>query len=255
VNARAGGPAGPPVRLVAPSLVAAVVFIGLIGLGIWQLARRDWKEALIDTLEQRLAATPVALPARARWASLDPADDEFRRVRLQAEFLPGREGRVYTGGSGLREDIKGPGYFAFAPARLSDGSVVVVNRGFVLNEHPTAALMPIALPGGALDLVGVMRWPEQPGWFVTSHSTSEDLWFVRDHAAMAELNGWGNVAPFYIDQESPAPAGGVPRPAPLKVNLRNEHMQYAFTWFGLATVLAVAFAFWLRGAIAARRFR
>jgi surfeit locus 1 family protein len=124
--------------------------------------------------------------------------------------------------------------------------MVVVNRGYVASERPTAALAPIGLPDGPHDVVGVMRWPEPPGWFVTAHSVSEDLWFVRDHIAMAALYDWGAVAPFYIDQESPAPTGGVPRPSPLKVNLRNEHLQYAFTWFGLAAVLAIAFGFWVR---------
>ena len=63
---------------------------------------------------------------------------------------------------------------------------------------------------------------------------------------MATAYGWGMVAPFYIDQEAPAPAAGVPRPAPLKANLRNEHLQYALTWYGLAAVLAIAFVMWLR---------
>jgi surfeit locus 1 family protein len=233
--------------LVGPSLVALAALIVLSGLGFWQLERKAWKEALIDTLDQRLAAQPVALPPRARWAGLDPANDEFRRVRLRVEFLAGREGRVYSGGSGLREDIKGPGYFAFAPARLADGSVVVVDRGFVANVRPDASLAPIGLAESALDLVGVMRWPEPSGWFVAAHSAGEDLWFVRDHAAMAALYDWGMVAPFYIDQEAPVPVGGVPRPALLKVNLRNEHLQYALTWFGLALVLAIAFSFWVRG--------
>ena len=77
-------------------------------------------------------------------------------MALRAEFLPGREGRVYTVGSGLREDIKAPGYFAFAPARLADGSVVVVNRGYVANAQPDASLRPIGLAAGAVDLVGAM---------------------------------------------------------------------------------------------------
>jgi cytochrome oxidase assembly protein ShyY1 len=234
--------------LVVPSVVALSVLIALIGLGLWQLERKAWKEALIDTLDRRLAADPVALPPREWWTQLDRANDEFRRVRLRAEFLPASEGRVYTGGSGLREDIKGPGYFAFAPTRLADGSVVVVNRGFVPNPRPDAQLAPIGLARGPLEIVGVMRWSEPPGWFVSAYSAGEDLWFVRDHITMAARYGWGEVAPFYIDQEAPVPAGGMPRPAPLKVSLRNEHLQYAFTWFGLATVLVVAFAFWARSA-------
>ena len=232
--------------LVLFSVLACAAFVTLIALGTWQLERKAWKEALIDTIEQRVMASPAALPPRERWTSLDSADDEFRRVTLRGEFLPGREGRVYTVGSGLREDIKGPGYFAFAPVRLADGSVVVVNRGYVANAQPDATLKPIGLAAGTVELVGAMRWPEAPGWFVTGHDVRADLWFARDHLAMAAFYGWGPVAPFYIDQEAPVPAGGVPRPSPLKVNLRNEHLQYALTWFGLAAVLAVVFAIWMR---------
>jgi surfeit locus 1 family protein len=227
--------------------LALAAFVTLIALGIWQLERKAWKEALIVTIEQRVTASPAAVPPRERWTSLDPAAEEFRRVALRAEFLPGREGRVYTVGSGLREDIKAPGYFAFAPARLADGRVVVINRGYVANAQPDASLRPIGLAAGAVDLVGAMRWPEAPGWFVTGHDLRADLWFTRDHMAMAAFYDWGPVAPFYIDQEAPVPAGGVPRPSPLKVNLRNEHLQYALTWFGLAAVLAIVFAVWARG--------
>jgi surfeit locus 1 family protein len=224
--------------------VAAICMF--LALGTWQLERKAWKEALIATLDARLTAPPAPLPARERWGGLDAPTDEFRRVVLRAEFLPGREGRVYTGGSGLRDDIKAPGYFAFAPARLAGGGVVVINRGYVANAHPDGSLRPLALPEGPTELVGVLRWPEAPGAFAAAHSEREDLWFVRDPPAMAAAYGWGEVAPFYIEQEAPMPAGGVPRPAPLKLNLRNEHLQYALTWYGLAAVLAVAFGVWVR---------
>jgi cytochrome oxidase assembly protein ShyY1 len=61
---------------------------------------------------------------------------------------------------------------------------------------------------------------------------------------MAERRGWGPVAPFYIDQEAPVPAGGFPKPGKLTVKLRNDHLGYALTWFGLAAALACVFAVW-----------
>lgn len=230
--------------LLLPGIVAAAAFAVLIGLGVWQLERKVWKENLIATLAERMSAKPSPLSPRAEWQNLTPAADEFRRVRMRVAFDPRREARVYSGGAGLRDDVKAPGYFAFAPARLSDGATVVINRGHVDNPTPDASLKPIAVPDAAADIVGVLRWPEPPGWFVAPYSQRQDLWFARDHRAMAERYGWGEVAPFYIEMESPSPPGGVPRPGSLTVKLRNDHFGYALTWFGLAAVLLGVFGFW-----------
>jgi cytochrome oxidase assembly protein ShyY1 len=230
--------------ILLPSLVALVAFAVLVGLGLWQLDRLAWKQALIATLDTRLSAPAVPLPPRAQWPRLDPGSDEFRRVSLTAIFPRDSEARVYSGGAGLRDDVKGPGYFAFAPARLPDGATVVVNRGHVDNPNPDASLKPIGLSDAPRDLVGVLRWPEQPGLFVAPYSERQDLWLLRDPRAMAARYGWGEVAPFYVEQESPAPPGGVPRPGPI-AELRNDHFGYAMTWFGLAVVLLVMFGVWV----------
>jgi cytochrome oxidase assembly protein ShyY1 len=60
------------------------------------------------------------------------------------------------------------------------------------------------------------------------------------------------VAPFYIDQEGPLPAGALPKAGPLRVNLPNNHLQYAITWFSLAACLVGVFAFWLRARASTR---
>ena len=73
------------------------------------------------------------------------------------------------------------------------------------------------------------------------------LWFVHDHLAMAKALGWGEVAPFYIDLETPVPESGIPKPGPLDVHLKDDHLQYAITWFGLAAVVIIAFVVWARG--------
>ena len=51
---------------------------------------------------------------------------------------------------------------------------------------------------------------------------------------MAAEKKWATAAPFYIDQEAPVPPGGVPLPGKLSVELPDNHLQYAITWFGLA---------------------
>ena len=59
--------------------------------------------------------------------------------------------------------------------------------------------------------------------------------------AIAAAKGIGTVAPFYVEQEAPVPPSGFPQPGKLVPSLRNNHLQYAVTWYGLALVLAGVF--------------
>ncbi len=230
-----GGRAG----MLIPGTLALVGLLVLLGLGTWQVERKAWKEALIETLQRRAAAPPVELPPSSEWTGMTPENSEFTRVRLRAEFGQTRDALVFTGGSSLRDDAKAGGYFVFRPARLPGGRQVVINRGFAPGRSYPAA-------SGSQEIIGALRWPEQASWFVSAHDNAGEVWTVRDPQAMAAARNWGPVAPFYIEQETPVPPGGVPHPAPLRVNLRNEHLQYAITWYGLAAVLVAVFGLWAR---------
>jgi len=222
--------------LLIPVAVTLCGLAVLLSLGTWQLSRKTWKTDLVATLKQRAAAPPVPLPAAADWDKLDAEQIEFTRVRFRAEF-PGGDELVYTSGSSLRDDVKSPGYFVFSAGRLPDGRQVVVNRGYTKNKtYPPQT--------GNAEIVGYLRWPEPPSWFVAERDTSGGVWHVRDHRAMASVRGWDNVAPFYVEQESPVPLGGVPHPAMLRPGLPDNHLQYALTWYGLAVVLIGVFAVW-----------
>ena len=123
----------------------------------------------------------------------------------------------------------------------------MVNRGYVDNPNPDASLKPIAVPDGAVEIVGVLRWPEQPGWFVTPYSERQDLWFVRDHRCrwLAALR-LGRGGAVLHRAGKPGAARRRAAAGPLTVKLRNDHLGYALTWFGLAAVLLGVFGFWAR---------
>src|SRR5262249_16313617 len=97
-----------------------------------------------------------------------------------------------------------------------------------------------------VDIVGVLRWAEHAGMFTPAAEPARNLWFARDPLAIAAAKGWGNVAPFYVEQEAPVPPGGLPQPGKLTVNLPNNHLQYALTWFSLAAVLIAVFVAFAR---------
>ncbi len=228
------------------TLVMVALFIGL---GLWQLQRRVEKHALIAALSERLAAAPRPLPSPAQWSALTPAKDEFRRVSFAATYESRPDAMVYSSGSGIREDISGPGTWAFMPARLPGGETVVVNAGFVQNTMQDRAVARLVTKQ-PVTLTGYIRFPEAPGMLTPQENPAKRLWFTRDHLAMARTLGWGEggapVAPFYIDLEQPVPPSGIPKPGPLEVYLKDDHLQYAITWFALAGAVMIAFGVWMR---------
>lgn len=225
-----------------------------IGLGVWQLQRRVEKHALIAALTERLAAPPSVLPPPAQWSALTPEQDEFRRVRLTAvniDFDLG--GRVYSSGSAVREDVSGPGKWDFVPVLLRSDEIVAVNIGFARDltqknrsDEARYTRFVFRFPN---ELTGYIRFPESTGILTPTANIEQRLWFARDHLAMARALGWERdgktIAPFYVDLESPELVPGV-KPGPLHVHLKDDHMQYAITWFTLAGAVVIAFAVWLR---------
>jgi cytochrome oxidase assembly protein ShyY1 len=242
------------VRRLGFSLFTLAMVAVLLGLGFWQLQRGTEKHALIAALDERLAMAPVPLPPQGAWNALSPGKDEFRRVTFTATYAPRPDAMVYSSGSGVRDDISGPGAWAFLPARLPSGEIVAVNAGFVQNTMQDRAQQDRAagrlVTGESVALTGYLRFPEHGGAFTPAENAPKRLWFARDVAAMSRALGWGEagkpVAPFYLDLETPVPPSGIPKPGPLHVRLKDDHLQYAITWFGLAAVVAIAFGFWWR---------
>jgi cytochrome oxidase assembly protein ShyY1 len=238
--------------LLVPTVFVALVLALLVGLGTWQIQRKAWKENLIATLDRKLSAPPEQLPPPSQWPSLTQDKDEFRRVTLTATFK-GNEARVYTNGSALRPDVDGVGTWIFAPVDV-DGATLVVDRGFMPDtstfvgaDTPARKAAPAAatLEGQTQKIVGVLRWPEERGAFTPNDDVAHNLWFTRDPQGMAQARHWGNVPAFYIEQESPVPPGGYPKPGKLVPALRDAHLQYAITWYGMALVLVGVYGAWL----------
>jgi surfeit locus 1 family protein len=247
-------------RGVAGFGIFTLVMVALLtGLGVWQLQRRTEKHALIAALTERLAAAPEALPSPAQWSGLKPDRDEFRRVRFAATYESAPDAMVYSSGSAVRSDISGPGTWAFMPAALPGGGTVAIDTGFVQNTMQDRAQQDRAvmrlITNEPVMLTGYLRFPEKAGLLTPPENLARRLWFTRDHLAMARALGWSNVAPFYIDLEAPVPASGIPKPGPLEVHLKDDHLQYAITWFGLAGAVMIAFGVWWRGQRRAWAFR
>ena len=236
---------------MVPSIAAACAFAVLVGLGTWQVQRKAWKEALIATVSERFAAPPAALPPPAEWARLDPATDEFRRVRFTAEFLNDKEALVFTTGSSLHGGDAGPGYWVFTPARVLD-RIVMVNRGFVPEARKDPATRAQGQIAGPAEIVGVHALAGAAGAVHAGRRMpAKNLWFARDPAAIAQAKGSGPSRRSMSSRNPRRPRADCRAPGALQPTFPNNHLGYAITWYGLALVLAGSFSVWFVGRCAA----
>jgi surfeit locus 1 family protein len=134
------------------------------------------------------------------------------------------------------------------PLRLASGAVVLVERGWIPRDLRDRARRASGNPAGEVAVEGILRLaPEgRPGWFVPDNDPAKNEWYFLDLAAMARAAGVPDALPFYVEA-GPAPnPGGYPLGGQANTELRNEHLQYAITWYCLAAALAVIYLLLLR---------
>ncbi|MDM0046098.1 SURF1 family protein [Variovorax dokdonensis] len=226
--------------MLALGALLLLAFVAFCALGVWQLERRAWKLDLIARVDARVHAAPVPAPAKAAWPQVNAANDEYRRVSLRGRFLHDRESLVQA----LSD--RGAGFWVLTPLVQADGTVVLVNRGFVTPALRERAARAADEPKGDVDIVGLLRLSEPGGGFLRRNDPAANRWYSRDVAAIAaarSLQSVGPVAPYFVDAGAQAgatpdqPEGGL-----TVIQFRNTHMSYALTWFAMA--LGTAFAAW-----------
>lgn len=225
--------------LIAPGLSALIVLAILLGLGFWQIARKSEKEALIARIRERSLSAPIAPPSGEAW---NPARDEFRHVRVTGRFLNDRETLVHGLAPGDTPGRALQGYYVLTPLRQADGGTLLVNRGFVPTELKAQGDRRDGLVTDETTVTGLLRASEPRGMFVPAPDAKRGEWFNRDIAGIAEARGLGPVAPYLIEADAVPGQKTWPRGGQLRVDLPNNHLQYAFTWFGIAACLVGVFS-------------
>ena len=223
-------------------IFSALGIVVLLGLGFWQLERRVWKEELIARIEARTNAPAVAIPSEGDWKNVSAERDEYRRVTARGAFRHDREVQVYTVVSEQKGRLAGPGYWVMTPLELNSGAAVIVNRGFVPLDRRLPDTRSAGQVAGQTTVTGLLRMPEQATLFSPENDPARNAWYRRDPGEIARALKLERVAPFTIDADATPNPGGLPEGGRTRINFRNDHLQYAVTWFGLALALAGVFA-------------
>ena len=231
--------------LLGFTALALAALAVLIGLGVWQLERLQWKEGLIAEIEARSTGAPITI-AEALAIARQGRDPDYYRVRVEGRFHHDKERYLFA--QSLADGT--PGWHVITPLETTGGDMVLVDRGFVPDVLKEASSRASGQVEGVVTVTGIVRSPEIQGSFVPDNEREANRWFWRDLGAMARSmfpEGTVEMAPFFFDAEKSDVPGGWPEGGQTRLELPNNHLQYAITWFLLALCLLVIYAVYVRG--------
>lgn len=225
-------------RLV-PTLFTVPVFLILIGLGTWQIERLGWKEGLIAERKAGLQAPVVAWQeARNRLPGL-----AWRRVSVTGQFLNDREFLLAA-----RSLNGNPGFHVVTPFATGDGTVVIVDRGWIPLNRKEPSTREAGRPEGPTTAVGVVRPAPTKTWLTPENQPGQGVWFWLDLPTIAAATGLGDrlLTAVYLEADATPNPGGLPIGGQTRIDLPNDHLQYAITWYALAVALLVIYVVYHR---------
>jgi len=225
------------VGLTALMLAALAV---LIGLGVWQLKRLEWKQGLIAQIEAQ--GPPITLEDAVALAR-EGRDPSYYRVRVDGRFHHAKERYLYAVSEGR------VGWHVITPLETEDGDIVLVDRGFVPDELKDPSARAPGQVENVVTVTGIARSPETQTLFTPDNEPKVNRWFWRDLAGMARSMfpaGTIDVAPFFLEADKSEVPGFWPEGGQTRLEITNNHLQYAITWFLLGACLLIVYGLYVR---------
>tara|TARA_R110002126_G_scaffold23469_4_gene82214 strand:+ start:1910 stop:2605 length:696 start_codon:yes stop_codon:yes gene_type:complete len=225
------------------SLITGAVFVTLLILGNWQVQRLSEKESLLATIKQYLDA-PAAPITDIITAVKNGENIEYRPVTVTGEFDHDKERHFFATHNGYS------GYYVYTPM-ITDVGTIFINRGFVPFDLKDANTRLEGQLDGKVTITGLARsmLDEKPSSVVPDNDPDKNQFFWKDLRVMASSTGLyfsdPNLLRFFIDVDETPNLGGYPQGGVTLIDLPNNHLQYAVTWYGLAGSLCVVVGFFL----------
>ncbi|MEE9313527.1 MAG: SURF1 family protein [Rhizobiaceae bacterium] len=236
-------------KLATLFLTACILFgaLFLTGLGLWQMKRLAWKETLIARVETNMKNEPLSVSQVEQMIDREE-DIEYRPATATGHFLHDGEAHYFA-----THNSK-PGYFVYTPLVQADGTVIMVNRGYVPMDGKDRATRKAGEIDGQVTIVGLARSAptEKPNTFVPNNDLAKNVFYWK---SITQMLGMGidkmktNSNRFFLDANDAPVAGGSPVGGVTLLRFTNSHLQYALTWFGLAGALVVVGGIFLRSRI------
>jgi surfeit locus 1 family protein len=216
-----------------PTLVSLPILVLSLGLGIWQMERREWKRDILDRIAANQAAAPVSLD---ELLSGTPLRHEYGRVKVGGTFLFDKE--FFLAARSLKNKV---GHQVVVPLKTDDGRIVLFDRGWIPQERKDPARRAEGQPAGRVELVGIVRRNQERRQFAPENVPDKNVWFHVDVPLMRKMAGAPpdpKLDTFFLDADATPNPGGLPVGGQTRFDIPNDHLQYAITWFLIALAMA-----------------
>jgi surfeit locus 1 family protein len=215
--------------LLWPTIVMLPIFLFALFLSAWQMERRAWKIDILARIATNQAAAPIALDELLKG---DPLRREYGRVRVSGTFLHDKE--FYLAARSLKSKV---GMQVVTPLRTDDGTVVLFDRGWIPSEKREPDKRAEGQLPGKVELTGIVRRSQIKRQFAPDNDPAKNFWFHVDVPVMRKMAG-GKPDPvldsFFLDADATPNPGGIPVGGQTRLDIPNDHLQYAITWLLIA---------------------
>lgn len=226
-------------RFTRPTPIAWLLFIGAlvttVGLGTWQVARLQWKENLIGTIEHARTEAPLTE------AQLPTTEEGWKEKNFWPVKLTGTWDSMIEYHLAPRYYQSKLGYHLVQPLQLKDKRILLVNRGWIPADMKDIGLRPHSIGVGKETITGMIRYGDERNRFTPDNQMEKNVWFGRDVKAMADFYEVKNVQPAMIDLVGTVVKEKLPYPSDGAIRLRNDHLTYIITWYSIALSILVIF--------------
>jgi cytochrome oxidase assembly protein ShyY1 len=207
-------------------------------LAPWQFSRNAEREAQNAQIEAALAAAPVPVTELLHADAQPDAAATWRVATATGTFVPDQQAYVrlrQASGQDAREIV--------LPFRLADGTVVLVDRGYLLNTDLAAGRLPAEVPTGVVTITGRVSadQPDPSGRQEQSVDGRREVYGLDSTTLLAgpdpSLRG-------FVQLTADSPAALIPIGVPNRDS--GPFLSYALQWvvFGLVALLAAGVFAW-----------
>jgi surfeit locus 1 family protein len=212
-----------------PTIVMLPIILFSLFLGVWQMERRAWKIDILDRIATNQAAAPISLDELLKG---DPLRREYGRVRVSGTFLHDKE--FFLAARSHKNKV---GMQVVTPLRTDDGAIVLFDRGWIPSESREPDKRAAGQLPGKVELTGIVRRSQVKRQFAPDNDPPKNFWFHVDVPVMRAMAGAKPdpvLDSFFLDADATPNPGGIPIGGQTRLDIPNDHLQYAITWFLIA---------------------